>query len=311
VRRPRWITRRRLVVVLLVAVTAVAITGVLGATRLLGHKSNSQRDAVAAYITSVDGVQQQMRLQLTRLGSAYSGFSARGTSSATMAKVAAAEQTLRTLEARIAALPAPADATRLRALLLQLVRKEVAVARELVGLGRFLPRFSALVSSVAAASAKLGRDLAATAPPKPSTVRGTAKQIAAARAAYAAEATKAAAAQADAVDAYDRAVGQVLRKLRTLQAPLVLAPAYRAEVRSLEATVAAGEALAAELRKPNRSQVPKLSRALTVAARSSASVAAQRSEIAAVKEYNTSVREIGKVSVRVQTETGRLQRELG
>jgi hypothetical protein len=142
-------------------------------------------------------------------------------------------------------------------------------------------------------------------------VRGTAKQIARARSAFAVEATKAAAAQADAVDAYDITLAGVVRRLRGLRPPGVMAPAFRTEVRMLEATRAAGAALARELRRSNRSRVPALSRALTVAARLSGTLAAQRAEIAAVKAYDARVRALGVDATRVQSEVTRLQRTLG
>jgi hypothetical protein len=310
-RRSAGITRRRLLVALWLVATVLAVAVVLGATRLLGHTNHSARTAVAQYITSADGVQQRMRLQLTQLLSAYRAFSTTGTSPAAAAKRSAAEETLRTLADRLAALPGPAAAAKLRRLLLALVREEIAVAHELNDLASFMPRFHELLATVKVANTKLGRDLAASAPPKPQTIRGTAKQIAKAQAEYAAQATQAARAQADAVDAYDSALGRIVLALRRVRPPAVMTPAYRTELRTLTATKAAGAALAAELRKPDRSQVPKRSRALTEAARISGSVAAQRAEIAAVKAYNARVRTIGKAQARVQAEVRRLQRELG
>lgn len=303
-------TRRRLLATLIAAATALAVAIVLGATTVLGHKSSS-RTRVSRYITSVDDVQQQMRLPLTRLLSAYRSFSTTETTPATAARLSAAEQTLQTLEARLAALPFPAEAAKLRTLLLELVQSEISVSHELNELARFTPRFHALLAAATAANGKLAHGLAAAAPPKPHTVRGTAKQIAQARAAFAAKATKAAAAQADAVEVYDKSLGRVVQKLRALRPPAVMAPAYRAEMRTVEATRAAGATLAAELRKQNRSKVPELSRALTKAARLSQSVAAQKAEIAAVKAYDARVQQIGKAQGKVQAEVGRLQRALG
>jgi hypothetical protein len=196
-------------------------------------------------------------------------------------------------------------------LLLDLVRREAGLARELDTLAAFIPRFRVLAAEATVANSSLARRLAAAAPPKSHVVRGTAKKVAQARAAFAAAATSAAAKQADAVETYDRAVAQVTRKLELLEPPAVLAPAYRAEVRMLRATDAAGAALARELRTQNRAQVPKLSRALAEAARLSGTVAAQRAEIAAVQAYNASVRAIGVSQSRVQAEVATLQRTLG
>jgi hypothetical protein len=288
----------------------LAVAVALGATSLWGGHSSARRNAVAGYITEVDGVQQRMRLPLTELLVAYRGFSTQVPSSA-RPKLARAELTLHLLARRLAALPAPPAAARLRVLLLDLVRREAGLAHELDTLAAFIPRFRVLAAEATVANSALARRLAAAAPPKSHVVRGTAKKVAQARAAFAAAATSAAAKQADAVETYDRAVAHVTRKLELLEPPAVLAPAYRAEVRMLRATDAAGAALARELRTQNRAQVPKLSRALAEAARLSGTVAAQRAEIAAVQAYNASVRAIGVSQSRVQAEVARLQRTLG
>lgn len=309
-RLPARDTRRRLLVALGVVATGLAIAVVLGAARLFGG-GTSPRQALSQYITRVDAVQQQMQLRVNELTLAYRHFSTLHTSPATTKELGAAEQTLRTIEKRLAVIPAPADAVRLRALLLELVRDEGSIARELHTVASFLPRFSALVAVVARQDTRLGHEFAAAAPPKPHTVHGTAKQVAAAKAAYAAQATRAAAAQAEALIAYDRRLEQVVRGLRRLDPPAVMAPAYRSELHALEATATAGGRLAAELRKQNRSRVPELSLALTRASRLSSSIAAQRSEIAALKAYDARVRGIRTVEVRIQNVLKALQRSLG
>jgi len=303
-------SRRRIVAALWVIAVALAVGLVVGAGRLWGKKSGPSA-AVAAYIKSVDGVQQQMRLPLTHLLTAYRSFSTQIGDPRKQAPLTAAERTLRTLELRLAALPAPPAATELRRLLAQLVRADDGVAVEIEDLARFMPRFHQVIGVTALASRQLGRTLATATPPTPHTVRGTAKQIAAARAAFAAAATRAAATQADAVDAYDRVVALALRGLRTLRPPPVMAPAYRTQVQTLAATDLAGAALAQGLRKQNRAGVPQLSRRFTEASRLSGSIAAQRAEIAAIKAYDARVRTIGNVQARIQREVSRLQRLLG
>jgi hypothetical protein len=309
VRRSRRITLERLLVALVIVATAVAVAVVLGATRLFGHETSSRAE-VARYITSVDDAQRLMRPELTELLYAYQTFGAKRATRAGRARLSAAEGTLRTLAARIRALPAPPEAKKLRLLLLDLVRSEVGVAHELNRLASFVPAFKALVAVATATNTSLGRELAASSLPKPDPVRGTADQIATARAAYAAQVARAAQAQADAVARYVRALESVRRRLAALHPPALMAPVHRAEVRTLAATGAAGDALAAELRKDDRSRVPQLSRALAEAARISSRVGPQESEIAAIKAYNERVREIGKVESRVQVELARLERRL-
>jgi hypothetical protein len=301
--------RRRVGVVLVGVAAAAAVAVVLGVGGLWAHPSS--RKAVNAYIKQVDAVQQQMRLPLTRLLTVYRNFSTRGVSPRVQAQLAGAERTLRTLQLRISAIQAPPDAMKLRRLVLRLVVVERAVASEIDAIGRFAPRFHATLVGATAANVHLARALAAVHQPKSHLVRGSPKKIARARASYAAAAAKAAGEQADAVDAYDRALALVVARLRTLRPPAVMAPAYRAQVRSLEATIVAGTALAQELRKKNHSRVPLLGREFTEAARQARTVAAQRSEIAAIKGYNARVQAVGALQGEIQAELTHLSGSLG
>jgi hypothetical protein len=86
-----------------------------------------------------------------------------------------------------------------------------------------------------------------------------------------------------------------------------MAPFYASTLHSLEATRAAGAKLVAELRRKNRTNVVKLSRELSIAARLSQTVAAQRSEIAAVKAYNARVRSLAAMETKIKAEVSRLQ----
>jgi hypothetical protein len=146
--------------------------------------------------------------------------------------------------------------------------------------------------------------------PTPHRLRGTKAQIQKAQAAFAAASQKAATQQADAVDAYDSAVAVTLRRLKGMHPPAVMAPSYRAQVRTLFASRKAGAALSQELRQTVRSNVAVLARRFTIATRSAGTVEAQRAQIAAVKAYNTTVQAISDLSRRVQNEIARLQRTL-
>jgi len=300
---------RRFAIVIAALAVAAAIALVLGAGGLWAHKSS--RGAVDRYVKSVDTVQQQMRLPLTRLMTVYRSFSTHGSAPAVEQRLAEAERTLRTLELRLSALTPPPEAAKLHRLLVRLVEQERTVAQEVDQLARFLPRFNAVVGGSKQANAQLARALAVVRPPKAHAVRGTPKQIAKARAAYAAAASRAAAAQADAVAAFDRSLARVVGRLRTLRPPPVMAPAYRAQLSSLLATEAAAGALARELRKTNRSRVPLLSRRLSEAARITGSVASQRAEIDAIKAYDRRVQAVGALQQQVQAEVSRLGRTLG
>jgi hypothetical protein len=309
VAHPAVMNRRRAAVALGAVATVAAIAVVLGAGGLWSH--GSSRTAVDRYIASVDSVQQQMRLPLTRLQTVYRGFSTHGATPQVQQQVAGAERTLQTLGHRISALVAPPQAARLHLLLVRLVAREHAVAHEVDQLTRFLPRFNADVAISKTANATLARTLATIRPPTAHAVRGTPKQVAHARAVYAAAVSSAALAQARAIGTYDRSLAGVIRLLRTLGPPPVMAPAYRAQLSTLESTEAAGGALARELHQKNRSRVPLLGRRFSEAARSVASVTSQRAEIAAIKAYNSRVQGVGTLQQQVQAEVSRLERTLG
>jgi hypothetical protein len=284
---------------------AVLVTVVKG-----GHGS-PKRNAVASYINTVDGVQQQMRLPLTRVLAAYHDFTRSSASTRKSAQeLAAATRTLARLRVRIASVEAPPEAKRLHRLMLQLVHQEAVVTTEVQQLAVFTPRYRAALAAYQAAGAGLARALAKVKTPKPHQLWGTRAQILKAQRAYSAAAVAAAAAQADAVDAYDAALIPVLRAFRRLHPPKALAPADAAQIRALEATRTTGARLSAGLRSTNRAGVPALGRAFTLASRVSQSVAAQRAEIRAIKAYNARARAITAAAGRVQAEVARLQRTL-
>ncbi|HEY5059581.1 MAG TPA: hypothetical protein VII51_11255 [Gaiellaceae bacterium] len=104
--------RRQRLLLAVAAAAVVAAIAVVLAPDVFHHKPGTNK--VAAYIDSVDTVEQQMRVPLTRLLIAYRGFSAKPTSPQTEKKLAETEQTLRTLQRRLAALPAPPAAAKLR-----------------------------------------------------------------------------------------------------------------------------------------------------------------------------------------------------
>lgn len=292
-----------------VGVAVAVLVGLVVGGVFSRHKPH--QTAVARYIKSVDAVEQQMRVPLTSLLAAYRSFSKSAASPRTEKKLAGAEKTLRTLQRSVSALDAPPEAAKLRALVLRLLGAEVAATHELDQLARFLPPFAAAGAAAKRAATALARGVAAAKPPTPKTIHGSAAQIALAKAAYAAAVARSALAQAAAVDAYDAALAVVLKRLRALRPPPMLTPAYGAQVRTFEATRAAGDALARELRTQKRTRTRLLSRRLAQAERLAASVTAQRAEIAAIKAYNARVRAISGLQTKIQRELSRIQATTG
>lgn len=297
----------RRTVALWIAAAAVLLTLVVAA--LAGRGSSPARSEIAAYIEAVNRVERQMAPSLSRTAKAQRELATKGSIGAkARAGLLDSERTLRTLRRRVAALPAPERAARLRALLLELLDAEAATAREVAALARFAPSYQAVLRELQAARTRLSRALAAVRAPEPRTLRGTRAQVAAAQAAFEAESARAAAAQADAIGAYLGALAPLEARLRALVPPAVMRPAWLAEIRMLAGTRAAGKALAEELRKPARPRVSVLARDFAAASRTAGSVRAQRAQAAAIQAYNRRVRRIGALQSRLRDELARLQR---
>src|SRR5215471_3635146 len=97
---------RRTVVLGIAAAGAVAAAVTVTVAR--GHSGPSkQHREVAAYIESVDTIQQQMRVPLTNTTKAYREFSGGGATPRVRRELADAEQTLRALRRRVVAVDPP------------------------------------------------------------------------------------------------------------------------------------------------------------------------------------------------------------
>lgn len=291
---------------------AVAVALAVSVTVFGRSSASPKHKAVAAYITAVDRIQQGMQAQLVNTVSAYRAFANGAVATKSLLpKLRQAESTLRRLQQRIVALPAPPPAKRLRLLLVSLTTAEVSTAHEVGQLAAFSPRFAALLKDVRTAGAELARALGAVKPPQAHKLRGTRKQVKQAQAAFTAAAAKAAALQADAVDAYVAQIARLERELRTLDPPPVVRPEFRAQLRTLTASRTTGSALAQELRKTSRSDVAVFSRKFTLAARIAGSLSTQKAQIAAIKAYNGRVRKIGTLQGQIKAELAHLQQQTG
>lgn len=302
--------RRRTIVLGLAA--AAAVTAAILATFTGRSSESTSHKQVAAYIDDANAIKSGMTLQLARVTAAFRDFSNKPRGGSEQARqLAAAERTLRTLRRRLAALPAPAPAAKLRRLLVRLAGTEAAIAHEVLGLATFMPALTADLDGSRVAAAALGKALAAVPRPQATAVRGAPREIARAKAAYAAAADAAAGAQADALDVYRAAVTIVIDRVRALHPPQVMRPTYAGQLRALVATRRAVVQLATELRKPDRSRVPQLNRRITEAARLAASIDAQQAQIAAIKHYNARVRATNSLQLAIRSELLRVQAAVG
>ena len=303
---------KRTVALGIAAVAAVAAAVVVTVYNH-GSSGSPQRSAVSAYITRVNAIQTTMHAPLAQVMLAYRDFTGTGLGPAkqnVVPELAAAAATLEKLNRRLAAVPAPQEARKLRTKLLALVAAQTAVTREVEGIAAFSPAFGAELRRANRANAVLGAALRSIPVPKAHNVRGTKKQVLAAQRAYRVRAQAAANAQADVIDAYDVALARVIARLTALRPPRVLAPGYEAQLRAFRATRAAGARLAKGLRSTHRGDLARLGRNFVSASRIAQTTAAQKAQIAAIKRYNARAREISLAAADVQNELVRLQRVL-
>lgn len=278
-----------------------------------GSHGSPQRRAVTAYIQRVNAIQNTMHAPLARVLLAYRDFTGTGVRPGgqnVVPELTAATNTLAKLNRRLAAVPAPAEAKKLRTKLLALVAAQASVTSEVDRLASFSPAFARELRGANRANAALGLALRAIPVPKPHLVRGSKKKVVAAQRAYSAQAQAAADAQADAIDAYDAVLAQVIDRLGALRPPRVFEPGYRAQIRALQSTRAAGANLASGLRGKRRNDLSRLGRAFVASSRIAQTTAAQQAQIAAIKRYNARAREISLAAADVQNELARLQRVL-
>ena len=273
-----------------------------------GSKSHRRAD-VSAYVQRVNRIELVMRSQLLDVEKAYRHFST-ATLARSRPRLVRAEETLRTLDQRLEHVDPPPDARRLHRLMLQLLSSEVGLSHEVVQLAVFLPAFDAALRPLGPASARLGQALAQAKAPAPHLVRGTKKQIVEARAKYAAAVARAEREQGDAIEQYAGEVRVVERSFGRLHPPPAMKPTFETERRTLARVRANGEALAKALRLGQRKRIAALDLRYRTAARSGASLPAQRAEIAAVKSYDRRVRAVVAMALRVQRELARLDRTL-
>ena len=286
---------------------AVALAAAVAFT-VTKHTTSKRHDAVAAYITRVNAVQDDMRAQLTLSAAAYRNFTVNGRiDPRSRSRLVLAQTTLRRLERRLAAVPSPPETRRLRSLMRRLATQQTALAGEVVALAAYSPQFAALARSSAAAGKRLQRALGAVNSPTAHAIRGTKSQVTAAQARFRTEAAAAAAAQADAIEAYAAALGSISARLGRLTPPPVLAPTHRTQLHAFTVTRRAAVALATELRTPGRSDVSRFARRFTIAARSAGSVTAQKDQNEAIRAYDRRVRGLATLGAQIRNELRHVQ----
>jgi hypothetical protein len=264
----------------LIAAAAALVLAAAGC----GGGGPSSRDLVASYIDRVNAVQVKL-VQPTKAVSDAGRELAKP-----KADRAAAERKLRraalridALRKQLAAIAVPAEARKLRSMLIDRMQRQAALAREAAALVAFVPAFQAALQPLAAAGSEL----------KAALTRGTASDV-----------------EAAALDTYAATLDTALGQLRHVEPPPVSAAEYATQVQTLERVRAAATALARALREQRADDLPRLLRSFQQAALGNQSLAAQRARIAAVRAYNERVRSLDQLAARIDKERLRLQQLL-
>lgn len=266
-----------------------------------GSSHHSQRPAVAAYIRKVDQLELELRAPLatvTKAGSQLAGAPRKATLLGNLAQASNRQQLaqalarIRGLQSRLRALPCPAPARHLRALVLQLTAGEADLTQQLRLISTFLPRFGVVLRPLAPAALSLERVLSQ-------------------RSAYGSAAVLAVyQAKARALRTFQGTSQRIVATLSRLRPPRVSTPEYRAELVSLRGMGTAAGRLATALAQGNPGNVAPLLAAFDRAAAVTHSPAIARAEIRAIKAYDASTTRLSGLSQAIAAERGHLSNTL-
>lgn len=263
-----------------------------------GQQSQDQRPAVARYIKQAGQIEAQLATPLTAVTQAGAEFASdqRGHTTSGRPVLGNSEEysllrawaQIESLRRRLAAVPAPAPAARLRTMLLDMTDLQASSTREVARLVLFVPQFAAALAPLGPATQRLELTL---------SHRG-AYGAAAVAAAYA---TKAAA-----LRRFQRAVDAIRSRLQRLHPPRVSESGYRAQLAALAGMSASAGKLAAVLDGGAQGDVQELLTDFDRAALSTQSSAVQKAQIASIRAYDSQSEKLAELSARIDQERQQL-----
>lgn len=240
-----------------------------------------RRAAASGYIAEVNMTQQVLVVELHRVSKAYRELRLDlRDDPARREAVEAAVTTLSGLRARLAALVAPPEARRLRSAILRLVDIQVALAREVAGMVRYLPTQGTVNRRLTAATKRLLAKLRST-----STARG----------------------QRDALAEYRDVLEEAAGTLRRTESPRVLAPVRAGELARLRRLRGLVARLDQALEAGKPAEVDLLFRRFIQASTDTGTTRARRD---AVLAYNARIAALTSQRSRLAAELRRLDGEL-
>jgi hypothetical protein len=260
----------------LVAVLVVVLAGCGGSG---GHP---RRDAVNAYFDRVDRAETPLLTRRIAVNAAFQRFSMSTNSPAEVKALKQARSQILGAERRVGAIKPPADARKIHADLLALLRLEASLTGDLILTTSYTPRFKQALLPLAPAGTALVKELR--------TAKGWN-------------------AQADVFARYRVALVPVVAQLDTLQAPPVLAPTLRGELAALRRRVELSATIESALRKKDAKGANAAIRSLF--AIGSDAVRTRNAEIVAARAYNARIARISVLTAAIARERQQLIKSIG
>jgi len=262
-----------------IGVAAVLVVLLAGCGGGGGHP---RRDAVNAYFVKVDSAEAPLLNRRIVIENALRTFSMRTNTPAEVKALKQGQKQILAAERAVAAIEPPADARKIHADLLALLRLEASLTGELVLTTSYAPQLRAALAPTAPAGTGLSKELR--------TAKGWS-------------------AQADAFAAYREALEPVVAKLDTLTAPPVLAPTLQGERAALRRRIALSATVERALRKKD---VKAANAAISsLFAIGSDAVRTRNAEIAAARAYNARITRVSVLTAAVAKERERLVKAIG
>ena len=273
---------RRLRLVLWIGVGVGVVLLVAAVVFGLRPHGKTERDKVAQYIKDVDNVEIRSSKPVRAIETAYRNFSAKGVSeSANLRALRQAQQSMRVLRRKLAAVDAPPEAAKLRTMLLRLLDLDIAFAGDVADLARFRPALSRAQAPVASATARLRAAISKS---------------------------KTTAAQRQAFDDYATSIRATAERVARVPAPELFAPVSRAETARLRRLAALAAQVSDALAKRDSQRATQLFGQFSSVASSTDVIRAQRESALA---YNRKLTQIAKLAAAIDGERARLDRTLG
>lgn len=256
----------------------VVLAGVFVLQRYGGDDDTEERRAaVSAFIVEVNTTQQVLIVELERVSQVYRRLQLKPDAvPGQLERVEGAAQTLQKLRSRLADIPAPPEARKLRSGILRLVDLQKGLADEVAGMVRYIPVETREARRVTAATNRLRLDL------------GDSTSVEAQRAVFL---------------AYEETVRTSSRNLRGVAAPEVFEPSRAGEIARLARLVSLSQQVRRALGDQDEKEIDRLfGRFVQV----TASVGTTRSERQAVIAFNKRLRTIGNQRIALAAERTRL-----